>query len=206
VGHGTKTPGGLDVVDLEVFMHDYMDQVSMTNSGLRAAVGFRFLEDAKRDEEFYRNIEEVVQKYYNTPFEKDPINMAKSEINCCNCVPLPCYCWCRPKPDTTSLFCSEFVAEAYKAAGLLPSRIISTDVIPPKLDTTRDVHLLNGVTLSKEYVVFGPRNAEERLQMGYPPSEAASSSDASKKLQVSTSLGPGGFYNVDVSQPIPLKL
>lgn len=202
VGHGTT--GGLDVLDLEVFVRDYLDQVSMTDSGLRAGVGVRFLRGVDRDDAFYSSLEGVVTKYFDTPFEKDFVNMSKSQYNCCNWIPW-LYCWCRPREDTSSLFCSEFVAEAYKAMGLISKRILSADMIPPKFDSTRNLRLLGGATLSREMVVWGPSTPEERLALGYPPSVAASSKEGKKKTSISCALGAGGFYRVDVTQPWPLK-
>ena len=57
--------------------------------------------------------------------------------------------------DLSSLFCSELVAGAFKAMGLLPEARAASDFLPPHFHSSRrrKLPLPRGVALSKEIVV-----------------------------------------------------
>merc|ERR1712203_661710 len=76
--------------------------------------------------------------------------------------------------------------------------LISSEIIPAMFDSTRRLKLKNGVHFSEEHVIMGPKTLEDRSAMGYPERHP------SVPLQTSESVGPGGFYRVDVTRPTPI--
>mmetsp|Transcript_79050 Transcript_79050/g.218798 ORF Transcript_79050/g.218798 Transcript_79050/m.218798 type:complete len:351 (+) Transcript_79050:130-1182(+) len=198
--------GGMDIVDLEVWTKDYMDKFSHCHKDCaedvsmigRQSFAVRMLVGVERDEAFYQAVEDVVEKYINTEFEKNVMtaNVMVSQIDVCQA--MPCCCCIRARKDTSMLFCSELTADAYKHTGLIDSGLNPSEMIPAMWDTTRKLKLRGDASLTVEHVCLGPATLEERRAMGYPDM-----ADPSVRVDLSCeTFGPGGFFGVDVAQPV----
>eukprot|EP00931_Biecheleriopsis_adriatica_P119166 TRINITY_DN94421_c0_g1_i1.p1 TRINITY_DN94421_c0_g1~~TRINITY_DN94421_c0_g1_i1.p1 ORF type:complete len:373 (+),score=28.70 TRINITY_DN94421_c0_g1_i1:68-1186(+) len=201
-GHRRKTEkGGLELVDLETYLKDHADkfshcpvEVAEDPSKYEVHVeGVRMLIGVNRDEQFYKNIEEVVNQYWDNDFELSPDK--RSQLDLCEC--LPCCCCFKARNDTSKLICSEMAAEVYIRAGLISDKLNPSEMIPAHFDTTRKLRLRGGVALTKEHIFLGPSTLEERSGMGY-----ANMDDVSSRQNTSVSKGPGGFFGVDCSMAV----
>jgi len=201
MGHREKTEkGGLDLVDLQVYLEDHVDKFSHFPEGKDPSkfecgvVGVRMLLGATRDEQFYKNMEATVEKYWDVDFQRDPDKA--SQLDCCQC--LPCCCCLRASNDDSDLICSEFAGQVYVRTGLVSDKFNPSEMVPPMWDSTRKLRLQDGVSLSKEYIFLGPTSLEERKAMGFQ--------DISIRGPVSTKCGAGGFAGVDCSREVESRL
>lgn len=125
-----REKGGLDIVDLEVWLKDYMDKFSHCHRDIaedvsqisRQSIAVRRLEGVERNEEFLLRVDEMVDKYMSTTFEENVMtpNVMAAQLDLCQ--NLPCCCCFRAKADMSMLFCSELSAEVYKSTGLISSK------------------------------------------------------------------------------------
>jgi hypothetical protein len=76
------------------------------------------------------------------PYEQDEIELLCSAAQC------------NVRPNLTSIFCSELVAEAYQHMGLLGTEKYSNEYIPKDFSTDHDLKLLKG-QLSNEIMIKG---------------------------------------------------
>lgn len=203
-----KAGGGLDIVDLETYLRDYLDRFSYYE--LEKAektdphiVGCRMLQGLNRDLQFYKDVERVVTQAMDKPFQHSALN-AQIMFDCfqCLCVGLPYWTNpCTAKNDNSAYICSELVGEVYIESGLVKAGICGTklnpgEMVPPHFDSTRKLRLREGLTLSAEHIVVGPETLEARSAMRYPPiHEGAPSLN-------STRCGAGGFFHVDTMKEV----
>merc|ERR1712157_30542 len=101
----------------------------------------------ERDVAFYQGIEEMVVKFSDTDFESMNANMIASQVDFCQQIPC-CVCF-QANRDEKFLFCSEFAAEVYEAAGLIDKDLNISEFVPAMWDTTRNLQLLNSTTMTK---------------------------------------------------------
>lgn len=198
--------GGMEIVDLETYLKDYLDKFSYYEHPLEkepCIVGVRMLSGFTRDVTFYTQVEDIVTEHWNKPFQHDVGNV-KIQIDCCQTL---CYCCpstlscCHAKDDSNSFICSELVAQVYVKTGLLKKDLCGNDLnpgefVPVHWDSSRRLRLLSGVSLSKEYLIVGPRSVEERAAMGYQKLQ-------SEITNLSIANGPGGWWGVDTQAPVP---
>lgn len=71
-------------------------------------------------------LEAFVRQVRDNPYEKDGSQMTSAAIDICDC----CGCCSNTEEDESSLFCSELTAASYKAAGLLPPDLPSSEYVP----------------------------------------------------------------------------
>lgn len=194
------------MVDLEVFLKDYMDKFSHAHCDVAEDpckiglhfVGVRFLLGLERDDVFYRAVEEKVEQYLQTDFENVMTNnMLVSQCDCCQYCPC-CKCLLA-REDVSELFCSELAAEVFKNTGLIDKKLNSSEFVPAHWCSTRKLRLQGAVMLSDEHVVYGPGSLEERKAMQYPDIK-----DPLVRYDMSfEAFGSGGFWGADVSKPLP---
>jgi len=196
---GRRDGNGLELVDLEVWVKDYIDKFSHSDEPEDIGpfgVSVRMLHGVSRNESFYQAVEERLNKYWDVDYEHEDRTLGA--IDLCQGSRLPCFGFEALREDDSSIFCSEFVAEVYKAAGLLDPDLSAGEFLPSFFDTSRRIALLGDACLSREHVLIGPDTLEERNALGYkhgPPAEAAEHSFEE--------YGPGGFWGVEVSKPLP---
>lgn len=189
--------GGVDLVDLETWIKDYMDKFSHSsiardpNTNGVHQVSVRMLHGLRRERDFYQGVEHVVDKYWDTDFETDTmaLNVMRAQTDLCQ--NLPCCACLRAEEDDSMLFCSELVGAAYMASGLMDSSLNLSEFVPAMWDTTRKLCLKPGVELGVEHTCFGPASLEQRQALGYL--------DIDKRSNTSSHMGAGGFFGVDVS-------
>jgi len=198
---GKPQTGGMDIVDLEVYLKDYVDKFSHmpfpqdpTTSGIMMCAA-RMLRGVERDAEFYKRIEEVVNRFKDSPFEGSMMkrNVIKSQVDLCQSC-LPCF---RAKHEVGMLFCSELAGEVYVGARLVSPELEVCEMVPAMWDSTRRLQLMNGGRLTREHVFLGPSTYQERLQFGYPEVQ-------NREQRYSTSdgvFGAGGFWGVETRKP-----
>merc|ERR1740117_1398937 len=119
--------GGVDLVDLEVYVKDYLDKFSHTPHALCPdpsvigphSVSVRRLTGVDRDEQFYSNFEATVNALWDKQFKAsmNTANTLAAQLDMCQGVCKCCVC-CQADEDLAELFCSEVAAEAYKSTGL----------------------------------------------------------------------------------------
>lgn len=198
--------GGVELVDAEVFIKDYLDKHShcrISTAVDPSAIGLhivsaRMLVGVERDAAFYRAFENSLTTFFNTRFEEDVMatNVMLSQIDLCQqCICCRCFL---AKEDVSMLFCSELVAAVYRNANLVDQRNNVSEYVPAMFDSTRRLNLKEGVSLTKEHVLLGPGSLAERAAMGYPVlKEPMARHDTSSKA-----FGPGGFYGVEANKPM----
>lgn len=198
--------GGLDLVDLETYLRDYLDKFSYSEHPLEmetVIVGARMLTDFDRNHDFYQQVEDVVDCNWDKPFQNDAGNV-KIQIDCCQtaCFFCPsCISCCKAKDDAKALICSELAARVYIKTGLMKKGICGYDLnsgemVPVHWDTSRKLRLVNGVHLSKEYIAMGPSSLEERTSMGYQKLQ-------SDPTPTSVAHGAGGWWGVNTEHGVP---
>lgn len=195
---GFRDGQGFEMVDLETWVKDYLDKYSHDaepDAIGQFFVGVRFLTDFERDEQFYKAVQQKVDDYWHRPYEQQDTMMAA--IDLCECIPYLDFTY--KKDDDSSVFCSELVAEIYKAAGLLNPNLSGNEFIPRNFDTTSMLLLKKGAKLSCEYVIASPTSEEERLTWGYKNRGKA---DPLSKNR----FGHGGFWGVDTYRPVDTTL
>lgn len=203
-GNRVKKEGGFDIVDAETFMKDYLDKFAHTPLSIASdpttmntpSISVRFLQSVKRDRVFYEAVQRSLLQNWNIPFNNKPSSKTYLDI----CENLPCCCCCVVKPSLQDGYiCSEFVGQMYESIGLVSSRGESiAEYEPTAFDTTRKLLLLGGVEFSQEYRVLGPSTRAQRASFGYPTMD-----NPNDRQDVSTK--PGGFWGVDISQPVAIQ-
>ena len=106
------------------------------------AVSLRHLQDHAVSEEAYGRLMRLREEVRNRPYEQDRIELVRSAYD----GPLG-----DNAEDLSSLFCSELVAEAYQALGLLsppPEGLPSNEYTPS--DFARGIALRSGASLGEE--------------------------------------------------------
>jgi len=185
---GFRDGTGFEMVDLETWTKDYLDKYSHSfepdNIG-EMIVGVRFLTGIERNDDFYRTIQQKVDDYWFRPYETQDTMMAAVDLFEC----LPCCKFMKNKQDDSSIFCSELVAEFYKAAGMLDSSLSGGEFIPRHFATNSRLRLLKG-ELSREFVLVGPMSEEERNSCKY---KNRGQGDILSKDK----FGPSGFWGVN---------
>jgi len=204
--------GGMDLLDFEVYTKDYLDKFMHANLAAfpdpdkisHQSVGVRLLSGIVRDTAYYEKIEASIDKYLSHLFKVDcrSSNIMVSQLDLCQ-EQLPCCSCLRAREDTEhSLICSEFVAEVYKNAGLVDSRLNPSEFVPAMFDTTRDLLLSGGAKLSHEHVLHGPKVLADRRAMGYPVLPPSVASNQKRYPVNSMEFGPGGFAQVNVGKAV----
>lgn len=198
-GNRVKKEGGLDIVDAETFMKDYMDKFAHTPLSIASdpttintqSMSVRFLHSVKRDRAFYEAVQRCIVQNLNIPFDNSPSQKTFFDT----LENLPCCCCEIVKSSVKDGYiCSEFVAQMYESIGLVSSKNKSTaEYEPTAFDTTRKLLLLGGAELSCEYRVLGASTRAQRASFGYP--DMANPND---RQDVSTKAG--GFWGVDISK------
>lgn len=103
-------------------------------------IALRRLEGANLQNPDYERLWALRQKLSKRPYETDKIELLKAAYD----GPLG-----KNDEDLRSLFCSELVAEAYQALGLLATRKPSNEYVPADFSSSRKLKLTKG-TLGKE--------------------------------------------------------
>lgn len=106
----------------------------------RGSVAVRRLQDADLQEGVYSRLWRLREDLRTRPYEKDKIELLKAAYD----GPFG-----RNEEDLSSVFCSELVAEAYQALGLLGSRRPSNEYVPADFSSSRQLPLKKG-TLGRE--------------------------------------------------------
>jgi len=204
-----REQGGLDILDFEVYVKDYLDKFQHNPVDFDPAtssahlIGVRKMTNFQRSQDFYGKFEAALDahdaKYFKSGMSW---NTMASQIDCCEgLVPYRCMPWAA-REQLERLFCSVLVAEVLKGTDLLDPRLLSSEFVPAMWGTTRRLLLEQGAKLSMEYVVVGPVSEEERMHhMKYPPREGSSSGGGGCNVSCDD-FGSGGFWGVDVTRPI----
>jgi len=205
-----RETGGLEVVDFEVYAKDYLDKFQhnpqsfdpRTSAPHRMSV--RTLNDFQRTQAFYEAVEAAITKHLDKPFNGAKTwNVMSSQLDMCQGC-FRCYC-CRvpwlANEQLDSLFCSVLIADIWKTAGLLDSKLIASEMVPAMWDTTRRIQLQQGASLSLEVSVLGPQTEQERTEaMKYPARTGQPGQGGGFDISCDE-FGSGGFWRVDVTKP-----
>ena len=107
-------------------------------------VAIRRLENVVLSQEDIDKLSALRVELRGRPYERNPVELFKSVWD------LP---FGRNEEDLSSVFCSELVAEAYQALGLLPEEQPSNEYTPADFSSERFIPLLKGATLGPEEFV-----------------------------------------------------
>mmetsp|Transcript_113883 Transcript_113883/g.317089 ORF Transcript_113883/g.317089 Transcript_113883/m.317089 type:complete len:592 (-) Transcript_113883:72-1847(-) len=190
---GFRDGHGFELVDLETWVKDFLDKHSHCadpESEGQFLAGVRLLQGVERGEAFCSKVQAKVDEFWHRPYELQDITKAGFDL--CECIPN--LCPTEMKSDTNSLFCSEMVAEVYKATGLLKASVNGSELIPKNFDTTSYLWLQHGASLSQEYVLCSAAGTKEREARGYK--------NRGNPDPVSSRFGPAGFWGVDPSKQL----
>lgn len=188
---GFRDGHGFELVDLETWIKDFLDKFSHCaepESEGQFIAGVRFLLDFERTNDFYKIVQSKVNEFWHKPYEEHDITMAAMDL--CECI--PGLSAMEMKSDDNSLFCSEMVAEVYKAVGLVKKNINTAEFIPKNFDSSSWLWLQGGARLSAEYIVKCAMTEEQRSATKYKNRGLRDPLSKDK-------FGIGGFWGVDAS-------
>jgi len=189
---GNDTDPALSLHDAEVYLKDYLPKWpnwENPDDYSPFVIGVRHLQQVDKDDAFYEAFDACWARHKEEQYGGAGFLTAFDL-----CQFMPCCEWMVANDDEGVIFCSEFVADVYKEAGLIQGDTDAAEVLPSYFDSTRRLKLLQGATLSVEHVFVGPNTKEEYEALGYGTPYGGDGPPAGL-----------GWYGVDITKPIGVK-